>query len=131
MKDKKTREKREQELISTCKNGLYNTVLKIPSTFKKQVTIDGITYASGAEAARKLNVSPSAMYRFLKKENGAELVSNSKAISIDGQEFLSLTEAMSALGIAKSTLYRRLNSSKYPNWFYIQNTRSNDYPEGE
>ena len=52
-------------------------------------------------------------------------------MSIDGQEFLSVTQAMSALGVAKSTLYRRLKSSKYPTWFYIEKTRSNDYPQGE
>lgn len=123
--------KREQELISKCQNPLYNTVSKIPSNLKKQVVIDGVSYTSGAEAARALGVSPSAMYRFLKKEGDAKLVLGSKAVSIDGQEFLSLKQAMSTLGIAKSTLSRRLNSSKYPEWFYIEKTRSNDYPEGE
>ena len=130
-KKKGTRIQREKQLIESCTNRLYNTVSKIPSTFRKQVIIDGVTYSSAAEAARKLGRSPSAMYRFLKKRTETKIVSASKPVSIDGREFESVTKALSELNLSKSTLYRRLKSSKYPTWFYIQKTRSNDYPERE
>lgn len=75
------------------------------------------------------------MYHRLKRIEGNEvtytLISNQKRVSIQGQEFSSLKDAMCQLGVAKSTLSRRLKSPKYPEWFYIEKTRSNDYPERE
>lgn len=151
---KKRRLEREKQRLLTCQNNFYNTVSKKSSSLRKQITLDGVIYSSGAEAARVLGISPSTMYRFLKTKVGTpvpkapvsgkemettplqlegttKILLGSKPVSINGQEFPSRTKAMSVLGIAKSTLYRRLRSSKYPTWFYIEKTRSNDYPERE
>lgn len=137
--DKKKRVEREKKYFQECKHGLYNNFPPVSVNFRKQCTINGITYSSGAEAARRLGVSPSSIYRVLKKQANLSTenqVSSSKIfgfkrISINGQEYSSLTEAMNVLNISKSTLFRRLNSVKYPTWFYIEKTRSNDYPERE
>lgn len=122
---------REGELLKNCPHDLYNTKKPTATTFRKEWIIDGMTYSSGAEAARSLGLSTSTVYRQMKKQGGTKIVSNNKKISIDGQEFESLTQAQSALNLGKSTLYRRLRSSKWPTWFYCEKTRSNDYPERE
>lgn len=130
-KNKNQRLAQEQKYIAACQQRLYNTVLRIPSRSRKQWTIDGITYPSGAEAARQLGVSVSGIYRLMKQKGHVKSFFATKPISIDDQEFPSVTKAISVLGIPKSTLFRRLRSPKYPTWFYIEKTRSNDYPERE
>lgn len=142
-REKNRRVAREQHYFCECKHGLYNRFPPVSANFRKECTIDGITYSSGAEAARQLGVSPSSISRLRKKKKQitfspqtqslSSKVFGFKRISIDGQEFSSLTKAMSVLNISKSTLSRRLKSVKYPTWFYIEieKTRSNDYPERE
>lgn len=127
----KTRRVREQEYITTCPHAVYNAVKPVASTFRKKWTVDGITYSSGAEAARQLNCSPSQIYRLMKKKGSSEQVSNFKRISVDGQDYASLSEALKVLKISRTTLIRRLRSPEYPTWFYVEKTRSNDYPERE
>jgi hypothetical protein len=135
--EKNNRKVQEQYYFDSCRHGLYNSYPVLTSSFRKECIINNVTYSSGAEAARQLKKSPSAMYRFLKRRvtkvtEGIQVkISAEKKISINSQEFSSLKQAMSELGVAKSTLSRRLRSPKYPEWFYIQETRSNDYPERE
>lgn len=133
--NKQKRLLKEEEYFLSCKHRLYNRFPIEPTTSRKQCTIDGITYKSKAEAARKLGLSPSTMYRLLKKypKQEIKILDFSVQVSIKGRKFSSITEAINSLKIPKSTLYRRLRSSKYPDWFYVNKTktRSNDYPEGE
>jgi len=130
-KDKKKRLARETSYFLTCGHGLYNKFPVRGASLRKECTINGVTYSSGAEAARKLGLSPSSVYRLLKKSNTVTVVLGTKPVSIDGQEFPSLKQAMSLLKISKSTLSRRLQSENFPTWFYLEKTRSNDYPERE
>lgn len=117
--------------MQTYQHEVYNVTTPVISNFRKECTIDGITYLSGAEAVRSLGISTSQVYRLLKRKGRTTSVSTAKKVSIEGQEFQSLTQAQSVLNIPKSTLYRRLRSDKYPTWFFGDKTRSNDYPEGE
>lgn len=121
----------EFQAIQNCKHQTYNTKKPLRSTFRKEWVIDGVLYSSGAEAARSLGLSTSEVYRLMKRKGRTRLISNTKRISVDGQEFESLFQAQSTLKVAKSTLYRRLRSETYPTWFYVEKTRSNDYPERE
>lgn len=122
---------KEIQLIETCSHKVYNNQSPIRSTYRKEWTLNDITYSSGAEAARRLGVSPSHVYRLMKRQGQTRIVSNQKKISIDGQEFESLTQAQSLLGVTRSTLSRRLRSEKWSTWVYLQKTRSNDYPQRE
>lgn len=130
--DEAKRIAKETECITHCSHAVYN---RLPSqssqNVRKQWTYQGITYSSGAEAARELQVSPSTIYRRLKKEGDVVVIPVAKPVSIDGQVFSSLTEALAQLGISRSTLYRKLRDPNYPTWFFSEETRSNDYPGRE
>jgi hypothetical protein len=96
---------RETELIKNCDRPLYNSTQQGHSGIRKEWTVDGVRYSSGAEAARVLGISPSQVYRLMKKKGEIKLVSNTKKVSIEGQEFESLTHAQKVLKIARSTLF--------------------------
>lgn len=113
----------EKTAWEQCPHELYNTLIPLPSTFRKEWTLDGVTFSSGAQAARALGVSPSTVYRRMKRDGECQKVPNTKKISVQGQEFDSLKQAVSVLQIARSTLYRRLRSPNYPTWFYISEKR--------
>nr|AIT94653.1 putative GIY-YIG homing endonuclease [Chlorosarcina brevispinosa] len=98
------------------KERLYNMFPVQPSTFSKRCVIDGIEYPSGAEAARQLGISPSAIYRLLKKmeESEASSPSNEEGygkiiqrkqstarVSIEGREFKSIKDGINTLSIPK------------------------------
>jgi hypothetical protein len=129
--EKKKRIRKEQYYFSVNAGRLYNNYPSTSVNYRKECTIDGVTYSSGAEAARNLGWSASTLYRYLKqleknenssKSSGAsKYIGAQKRVSIQGQEFSSITQAINTLGVAKSTLYRRLKSPKYPEWFYIEN----------
>lgn len=127
------RSKREKEIVLKSQYPCYNVPSSVSANLRKDCTINGILYSSGAEAARKLGISSSTSYRALKKSNNKEVKTflRTKTISINGIQYSSLTKVMSKLGVSKSTMFRRLNSSKYPTWQYSEKTRSNDYPERE
>lgn len=133
--NKEKRRRKETDYFLSCQHNLYNRFPIEPTTNRKQCSINGITYQSGAEAARKLGLSPSSIYRLLKKSPQQQIktVDFFMKVSIEGQKFSSVKEAINSLGIPKSTFYRRLRSSQYPEWYYLEKpkTRSNDYPEGE
>lgn len=124
--DKKKRVCQEQYYFSLYADRLYNNYPSTSVNYRKECTIDGVTYSSGAEAARNLGWSPSTVYRFLKQQgkdqNTSKSIGTQKRVSIQGQEFSSITQAINTLGVPKSTLYRRLKSPKYPEWFYIKNS---------
>lgn len=129
---KSARIRKEVECITQCSHSVYNKdPLQTSQNVRKEWTYKGVTYASGAEAARKLNVSASTIYRLMKKEGEPLVIRGSKPVSIDGEIFPSVTDTVNRLGIAKSTLYRRLRSSNYSTWFFVEKTRSNDYPGRE
>jgi len=129
---KKSRLEKEREYITTCQHELYNADPNKPSAnLRKEWTLSGVIYATGAEAARQLGISPSTVYRRMKKEGRVVTSEGSRAVSIDGRLFPSVKAALRELGISKSTIHRRLKSERYPTWFYVEKTRSNDYPERE
>ena len=121
----------EKQLIDACDHKVYNKLRPTLSTYRKEWTFEGVTYLSGAQAARRLGISETAVSRLMKREGSLRFVPNCKPVSIEDKFFSSVNEASSMLGISRSTLVRRLRSSTFPTWVYQEKTRSNDYPERE
>ena len=131
-KSKQKRVVRENQYFQAAEC-LYNKSTSQSGNFRLQVTLEGTSYSSIAEAARKLGISESSASRLIKKSGQIQRVSRAKAIFVRGKKFESLTQAVKVLKISRSQLYRRLRSPKFPDWFYCdtEETRSNDYPAWE
>lgn len=94
-------------------------------------TYQGVTYRSLEDAARKLGISATQARRLSKISGELRAVSNMKAVSRDNIIYPSVKSAIEQTGLSRTTLYARLKSQEYPTWFYVEETRSNDYPEKE
>jgi len=93
---------REREYITTCGHDVYNkNPNKHSQNITKEWTVNGVTYRSGAQAARQLGKSTSSIYRLIKRKGSFQTFFGTKSLCIEGKLFPSLAEAQSSLKISK------------------------------
>lgn len=136
--DEQTRLKIEKKILSlNNENCLYNVLNPVSSGRKSRILWKGQPYPTIAAASRASGVSPTQVGRLADDPNVTDWeripdnpndnsnilnIESGIPISMDGQEFASVRNAEKVLNISRRTINRRLESDKFPNYYYLNRT---------